>query len=310
VKGRRKLFTNHNSNTAPKKGNESNTAARRAINGPVDVAQVQETETHAQSGTDIQESKMLPKSLVKESEYDNLSEDAKRKASAKGQRHRGLKDNLIIEKDIKEYQNRSYDDLSSEFQRMYPRVLQLIPLMYNRLTLVDKLSHKEAMAKIYNDHRHLSGFSKRNIRRNLPLDNVTVPRRIRPPWPKKSATECEEVSELSATVHEQDQNAQTGSNSEEITTSQLTSYTSNTDPSEKQNNALYAENAELKEDLSRQATFVKADEVSVHEIEFTIPKEKYPNLEEAMQQSRDSVYVVFDKSGMLQRVIPDIFKGN
>ncbi|MGB8936470.1 MAG: hypothetical protein WCC17_15360 [Candidatus Nitrosopolaris sp.] len=309
------MFTNHNSNTAPKKGNGSNTAARaQANNGHVDAAQVQETEAHAQSGTDIRESKMLPKSRVKESEYDKLSEDAKRKASAKGQRHRSglkvdLEDNLFIEKDVKEYQNRSYDDLSSEFQRMYPRVLQLIPLMYNRLTLVDKLSHKEAMAKIYNDHRHLSGFSKRNIRRNLPLDNATIPRRIRPPWPKNSATECEEVSQLSATVQEQDQNAQTSSNSEEITTSQLTSYTSNTDPSEKHNNALYSENAELKEALSRQTTFVKADEVSVHEIGFTIPKEKYPNLEEAMQQSRDSVYVVFDKSGMLQCAIPDIFKG-
>ena len=80
-------------------------------------------------------------------------------------------------------------------------------------------------------------------------------------------------------------------------------------PSEKHNNALYSENTELKEALSRQTTFVKADEVSVHEIGFTIPKEKYPNLEEAMQQSRDSVYVVFDKSGMLQCAIPDIFKG-
>ncbi|HXP52699.1 MAG TPA: hypothetical protein VN922_22280, partial [Bacteroidia bacterium] len=262
---------------------------------------------------DIQESKMLPKSLVKESEYDNLSEDAKRKASAKGQRHRSglkvdLEDNLIIEKDVKEYQIRSYDDLSSEFQRMYPRVLQLIPLMYNRLTLVDKLSHKEAMAKIYNDHRHLSGFSKRNIRRNLPLDNATIPRRIRPSWPKNSATECEEVSELSATVQEQDQDAQASSNSEEITTTQPTSYSSNTDPSEKHNNALYSENTELKEAISRQTTFVKADEVSVHEIEFTIPKEKYPNLEVAMQQSKDSVYVVFDKNGILERVTPDIYR--
>jgi len=30
---------------------------------------------------------------------------------------------------------------------------------------------------------------------------------------------------------------------------------------------------------------------------------------EAKQQSRDSVYVVFDKSGMLQCAIPDTFKG-
>jgi hypothetical protein len=90
-----------------------------------------------------------------------------------------MDDNLIPENDVKEYQKRSYEDLSSEFQRLYPRVVQLIPLMYNRLTLVDKLSHKEAVTKIYNDHRHLSGFSKRNMRRNLPLENSSIPRRIR-----------------------------------------------------------------------------------------------------------------------------------
>ena len=76
-----------------------------------------------------------------------------------------MEDNLVSEDDVKEYQIRSYDDLSSEFQRLYPRVILLIPLMYNRLTLVDKLSHKETIAKIYNDHRELSGFSRRNIRR-------------------------------------------------------------------------------------------------------------------------------------------------
>jgi hypothetical protein len=74
------------------------------------------------------------------------------------------------------------------------------------LTLVDKLSHKEAVTKIYSDHRHLSGFSRRNIRRNLPSDNVTVPRRIRPSWPKNSTTEDEEASKLSIIRHEQNQN--------------------------------------------------------------------------------------------------------
>ena len=69
-----------------------------------------------------------------------------------------MEDNLIAENDIKEYQQRSYQDLSSEFQTLHPRVVHLIPLMYNRLTLVDNLSHKEAVAKIYNDHRHLSGL--------------------------------------------------------------------------------------------------------------------------------------------------------
>ena len=79
--------------------------------------------------------------------------------------------------------------------------------------------------------------------------------------------------------------------------------------SDKHNNALCAENAELKEALSRQNAFTKANEISLHEIERIIPKEKYPNLEEAMQKSRDSIYVVFNKSGMFERAIPDIFRG-
>jgi hypothetical protein len=78
--------------------------------------------------------------------------------------------------------------------------------------------------------------------------------------------------------------------------------------SDEYNNALYAENVELKEALSKQSTFVKADEISLREIELPIPKEKYPNLEDAMKKSRDSIYVVFDKSGMFERAIPDIYR--
>jgi len=40
-------------------------------------------------------------------------------------------------------------------------------------------------------------------------------------------------------------------------------------------------------------------------VELPIPREKYPNLEEAVQKSKDSVYVVFDKSGKFERAIPD-----
>ncbi len=225
-----------------------------------------------------------------------------------------MEDNLIPENEIKEYQKRSYEDLSSEFQRQYPRVVQLIELMYNRLTLVDKLSHKEAVAKIYNDHQHLRGFSRRNIRRNLPLDNATVPRRIRPTWPKNGTNESDEAPKLGSTV--QNQNSLASNNSEKTTTNQLeerptereiTDYPSDPGHSDKHNNALYAENVELREALIRKTTFVKGDEISLHEIKFTIPKEKYPNLEGAIQKSRDSVYVVFDKSGMLDRAIPDIY---
>src|SRR5918995_3134900 len=85
----------------------------------------------------------------------------------------------------------TYEELSREFKNLYPtvsRAFQLISLMYDRLTIEDKLSHKEAVSKIYEDHKHLQGFSPRNIRRSLmSLDNPNVPRRrsrkIGPTWP-------------------------------------------------------------------------------------------------------------------------------
>jgi len=92
--------------------------------------------------------------------------------------------------------------ISLEFQRLYPsavRAFELIPLMYNRLTLVDKLSHKEACTKIYDDHKHLSGFSQRNIRKYLPLDNPVIPRRVRPSCPKNSCVETNEPEKYSVT---------------------------------------------------------------------------------------------------------------
>ena len=69
--------------------------------------------------------------------------------------------------------------------------------MYNRLTLVDRLTHKDALEKIIADHQHFSGFSSRNIRRYLPSDNSTVPKRVRPSWPKNSMTGIERVPQTS-----------------------------------------------------------------------------------------------------------------
>lgn len=85
----------------------------------------------------------------------------------------------------------TYEELSMEFKRLYPiisRAFQLISLMYNRLTIKDGLSHKEASSKIFEDHKHLHGFSQRNIRRSLmSIDNPNIPhrtsRKIRPSWP-------------------------------------------------------------------------------------------------------------------------------
>jgi len=63
-------------------------------------------------------------------------------------------------------QSSTYDELSKQFKELYPaayRAFQLIPLMYNRLTLVDNFSHKAALKKMYNDHKDLPGFSSRGI---------------------------------------------------------------------------------------------------------------------------------------------------
>lgn len=96
-----------------------------------------------------------------------------------------------------EYDSRSYEELSKEFQEKASRAFELIPLMYNRLTLVDKLSHTEAVKKIHDDHLHLEGFSSRSIRRYLPADNPVVPHRARPSWPKNSDTQTYSDGQLS-----------------------------------------------------------------------------------------------------------------
>jgi hypothetical protein len=77
-------------------------------------------------------------------------------------------------------------------------------------------------------------------------------------------------------------------------------------------NAIISNNFEERISLINQPEETPADkDVTSYtdEIELTILKEKYPSLEEAMQKSRDSVSVVFDKEGMLKHAIPDIYKG-
>jgi hypothetical protein len=104
-----------------------------------------------------------------------------------------------------EYKYKSYEELSREFQEVCPaaaRAFVLIPQMYNRLTLVDSLTHKDALAKIYNDHVHLAGFTERNIRRYLPTNNPNTPRRVRTSRPKNSNTETSE-NPLSDTKQEE-----------------------------------------------------------------------------------------------------------
>ena len=92
------------------------------------------------------------------------------------------------------YQSRTYEDLSNEFQNLYPnaiRAFQLIPAMYNRLTLVDNLSHKAALTKIQYDHKKLNGFSTRNMYRYLPSGNPYIPKRVMTPRHKISNTKTD-----------------------------------------------------------------------------------------------------------------------
>src|SRR5437764_13863334 len=107
-----------------------------------------------------------------------------------------------------EYKTRTYEDLSLEFQKLYPQAVrahQLIPQMYNRLTRVDGLSHKEAILKIANDHKDLPGFSDRNVRRYLPSLNPNIPHRVRTPRPKNSATKAVDNAKLSVNEHKQNE---------------------------------------------------------------------------------------------------------
>ena len=69
-----------------------------------------------------------------------------------------------------------------------------------------------------------------------------------------------------------------------------------------------SKNLELSEALSRQTALVTAEVISTHEREFIIPKDKYQNLNDAMQKSRNLVFIIFDKSGVFERVVPDTFR--
>jgi hypothetical protein len=107
---------------------------------------------------------------------------------------------------LDEYKYKSYEELSQELQQAVARAFVLIPQMYNRLTLVDGLPHKDALAKIRNDHNHLSGFTERNIRRYLPANNPNIPRRVRTPRPKNSPTETSVETSFSDTKHNDEKN--------------------------------------------------------------------------------------------------------
>jgi hypothetical protein len=72
--------------------------------------------------------------------------------------------------------------------------------------------------------------------------------------------------------------------------------------------AICSENYELKQAVKRLTSIVTADKISATEIEFRIHKAKYEYVKAAMESSRDSIYITFDKSGILQHADSDIFR--
>jgi hypothetical protein len=103
----------------------------------------------------------------------------------------------IVRSDQDAYKDRTYEELSKDFRSSYSRAVDLIPLMYNRLTLVDGLKHKAALKKIHDDHADLMGFTVRNVYRHLPKDNPNVPHRLMTDCHKNSGIETSNSQNLS-----------------------------------------------------------------------------------------------------------------
>jgi hypothetical protein len=62
------------------------------------------------------------------------------------------------------------------------------------------------------------------------------------------------------------------------------------------------------EAVKRQTAIKPADQISATEIDLTISRDKYQQVKAAMDNSANSVYVTFDKNGILERAEPDTFR--
>jgi hypothetical protein len=191
--------------------------------------------------------------------------------------------------------SQSYEELSKEFQQLYPiayRAIQLIPMMYNRLTLVDKLSDKKAKAKIYEDHKHLPGFSLRNIRRSLTsLDNPNISHRIRPHWPKSSNTATNNGSDLSTTklISEEDIKPKIVNDDDTARSNEL----EQTIRSQLRKQALSGTMAENQRNQNNQLTQSVAIP-NVHNFEFYIPWEQHRQYVEGIYRSGRPLKIWFN----------------
>jgi len=189
------------------------------------------------------------------------------------------------------YESASYSELSQEFKQLYPtavRAFQLIPRMYNRLTLVDKYSHKEAILKILEDHKELPGFSRRNIYRALPSDNPNIPRRVVSPRHKPSYTKYDTNDSLST-----NNKGKHNKNDE---------YGENGCPD---CNVLKIRNQQLEEALERSSgpTLATCFKPQIHK--FTVPIERFSELVQSIEKSSRLIQLEFDNNGNLISIVPD-----
>jgi hypothetical protein len=187
----------------------------------------------------------------------------------------------------------SYSELSRQFKEIYPTVVhayRLISEMYNRLTLVDNFSHKEAITKIFNDHRELPGFSKRNIYRALPQDNPSIPRRVVPKRHKSSDTISKNTNSLSVT-----EKVEATESKEDVS-----KPCANCQP-------LRIKVVELEEALKKSAGPTKAENFASQIRKFTIFKERHIEVIDGMEKSVEFICVEFDKNGNLLSVLPDSY---
>jgi hypothetical protein len=189
-------------------------------------------------------------------------------------------------------QDKTYLELSVEFRQLYPTAnyaFQLIPKMYDRLTLVDKLTHKVAIAKIGEDHRDLPGFSGRNIVRYLPADNPNIPRRVRPSRLKPIGTVNNVVPKLSNTE----------------STNLIHRYSNERFSIEYVSNGDLVENREL-EEIKK----IPDTSSSLVRPEYRILREKFEILSNALARTRQVCFVLFDSNGELVKADADVDHSN
>jgi hypothetical protein len=192
-----------------------------------------------------------------------------------------------------EYEWRSYEALSKEFLEKVSRAIELVPLMYNRLTKVDKIPHKEAVKKILDDHHQVPGFSSRNILRYLPSDNPSVPHRVTSSWRNSSATPNNISRRLSNTEQQSLVDRYQSQNEED----KIQSVDYNESSKEK---------AELRVVVPMETDNITYNKIPSKGLKFKIFKEKYELLYLAMGSSNAYIRIEFDFNGTFESVESDI----